>query len=143
MFTKKRVRKKNLPRVQKRRKRSFFIVAGATIVLSIGAIGLAYATQERPSILSPLSPDAVASEGSVVDAVRREMAKMNIHPESVRSSSGEIQVLLSNNQMVIMSPNQDVSSQLASLQVITTRLTMEGKRFSRLDLRFDKPVISF
>ena len=52
------------------------------------------------------------------------------------------QITLNGNEQVIISTNKDISQQIASLQLITTRLTMEGKRFSRLDLRYDQPVLS-
>jgi hypothetical protein len=55
------------------------------------------------------------------------------------SSSAYLITLAGNSEVIIK--KDDVASQIASLQLIMTRLTMEGKGFARLDLRFDRPVI--
>lgn len=47
------------------------------------------------------------------------------------------------NGEVILSLEKDIATQIASLQLTIANLTIEGKRFSRLDFRFDKPVISY
>lgn len=49
-------------------------------------------------------------------------------------------ITLPDNAEVLIG-SENIPAQIASLQQITSRLTMEGKRFSRLDLRFDRPVI--
>ncbi|MBI5044708.1 MAG: hypothetical protein HZC02_02175 [Candidatus Levybacteria bacterium] len=58
--------------------------------------------------------------------------------EQVGSSDFRLQTQLG---VVFLTSNRDLSVQLTSLQRILSRLTMEGKKFVRLDLRFDKPVI--
>lgn len=57
------------------------------------------------------------------------------------ASDGAVLVQLTDNGAVIFSKGKDIGQQVASLQFILNQLTMEGKRFSRLDLRFDKPII--
>jgi hypothetical protein len=44
---------------------------------------------------------------------------------------------------VILSSGKDLDSQLSSLQLILSRLTIEGKKLKKLDFRFDNPVVSF
>jgi hypothetical protein len=48
---------------------------------------------------------------------------------------------LSNKSEIFLTRDKDINPQLASLQFILSRLTMEGKGFRSLDLRFDKPII--
>lgn len=49
-------------------------------------------------------------------------------------------ITLPDNGEVIIK-KQDLLRQISSLQFVLSRLTMEGKRFLRLDLRFEHPVI--
>lgn len=49
-------------------------------------------------------------------------------------------ITLPDNGEVIVK-KQDLQKQINSLQFVLSRLTMEGKRFLRLDLRFERPVI--
>lgn len=50
-------------------------------------------------------------------------------------------VFLKNGGEVILSSKKDLTSQVSSLQLLINRLTIEGKSFKRLDLRFTNPVI--
>lgn len=52
-------------------------------------------------------------------------------------------VFLGNNAEILLSENKDIAEQITSLQFILVRLTMEGRQFRKLDLRFSKPVIVF
>jgi len=54
-----------------------------------------------------------------------------------------ISVALSDGTEVLLSSRKDLSSQIDSLQLTTQRLTIQGKHISRIDLRFDRPVVSF
>lgn len=60
--------------------------------------------------------------------------------EIKRSSDSAIIVLLKDNGEVYLSEDNYVE-ELPSLQRIISQLTMEGKRFKRLDLRFERPII--
>ncbi len=48
---------------------------------------------------------------------------------------------LKDGSIIILSSVKRLRDQIASLQFMLTRLKMEGKLFTSLDLRFDKPVI--
>lgn len=76
--------------------------------------------------------------------LERALAKKGVDFESIviSSDSGYI-VQLKTGEEVLMSKTRSLDEQISSLQVILPRLTMEGKRFTRLDLRFDRPVIVF
>lgn len=51
-------------------------------------------------------------------------------------------VRFKDGEEVIFSSKKSLDPQVTSLQFMLSRLTIEGKRFVRLDLRFDKPVIT-
>lgn len=59
------------------------------------------------------------------------------------SSNSSILVNLAGGEEVFFSEGKPFDNQVSSLQFILSRLTIEGKRFSRLDFRFDKPVVTF
>lgn len=58
-----------------------------------------------------------------------------------KESSQQYKIDLENNGEVIISSKKGIAEQLSSLQVVLSRLTMEGKKFKRLDLTYDRPVI--
>ncbi len=49
---------------------------------------------------------------------------------------------LSSGEEILFSSNKSLETQVSSLQLIISRLTIEGKRIIRLDFRFDKPVVT-
>ena len=50
-------------------------------------------------------------------------------------------VFLESGEKVIISKKKILDSQISSLQLISSRFTIEGKHFVSLDLRFDRPVL--
>lgn len=60
--------------------------------------------------------------------------------EITESSESGIIVSLKDNGVIYLS-EEKYAEELPSLQLIISQLTMEGKRFKRLDLRFERPII--
>ena len=52
-------------------------------------------------------------------------------------------VNLKDGGQVIITQDKNIENQISSLQLILSRLTIEGKRFKSLDFRYDKPVVLF
>lgn len=52
-------------------------------------------------------------------------------------------VTIDTDEQVLFCLQKDLIQQFSSLQVTEQHLTIEGKRFHRLDFRFDNPVISY
>lgn len=64
--------------------------------------------------------------------------------ESVHASTDSAYIVnLKEGGRVIFSTKKDLPSQVRSLQIILSRLTIDGKRLKVLDFRFDKPVVSY
>lgn len=55
----------------------------------------------------------------------------------------EVRVWLENNLLCLFNLTKDINEQLDSLQLISSRAKIEGKQITRIDLRFDKPVIAY
>lgn len=100
-----------------------------------------------PPLLRPIPVQTAAAQIPASDqeeqTITKKLAEVDIIPEDVKKMpDGNFQVDLKDNGYIIVSQSRNLSVQIASLQVILQRLTMEGKRFAKLDLRFDKPVIT-
>lgn len=52
-------------------------------------------------------------------------------------------ITLEDDSEIFISANRSLPRALSSLQYILSRLTMEGREFARLDLRYEKPIIVF
>lgn len=54
-----------------------------------------------------------------------------------------ILVKLNSGEEIFFSPEKSLNFQVSSLQLILSRLTIEGKRFNRIDFRYESPIITF
>ena len=91
------------------------------------------------SFISPLAKYKTYKSNSIEEI----LSKNNILFDKVQvaTDSSYIVFLKDDGQVSVSAKN--LSSQISSLQLILQRLTIEGKKFKRLDLRFDKPIIEF
>ena len=110
----------------------FFIFFGGLFFISSKFFNNGY-------LLIPLAQNKIYKTNSIEDILQ----KNNIQFEKINASDSAHIVLLKDNGEVDISDNKNINSQISSLQLILSRLTIEGKKFKRLDLRFDKPIIEF
>lgn len=72
------------------------------------------------------------------------LSKNNISFSSITlATDSSFLVKLTNDEEAILASDKPIENQISSLQLVLSRLTIEGKRFIRLDFRFDKPIITF
>ncbi len=151
MFSKKIIRRnKNVIRKIK-------ICIFLTFLLSIGIFfGYEKFFTKRYDFLSPISsfqtnvPTFYPTNNSLnknkdISLLETLLKKSAISYESIGVSSQEaaLLVVLKDEENVIISRNKDLKEQISSLQLILSRFTIEGKKFSRLDFRFERPVVVF
>lgn len=74
--------------------------------------------------------------------IKTELQKKAIEYTGIYKYRDSYLIILKDNKEVLVAENKSITQQIASLQFILNRLTMEGRKFKRLDLRFDKPVIT-
>lgn len=120
----------------------FFIIS---LVVLFGYLGLSRFFFNNSSIVSPLSLKNIITTENEINTVQLEskLQKNNIAIESISAMpDGLFLIKLSMGEEVILSSKKNIDAQISSLQLILSRLTIEGKRFSRLDFRFDKPVVT-
>ncbi len=103
----------------------------------------------RPNIVSPVSISAQQNKSTTIDpqfAVNQTkslLSKYNISFQSVDQTGDTIKIQLSDDSQALLTTNKNPESQIASLQLALNQFTIEGKKFKKLDFRFDKPVVSF
>ena len=141
-------KKKELPRKRRRFIRKIIFFSSFLFALFVIAIGVAFYLLllkfQKPLFISPVPALQVAQadQGEFIDQqFERALQTKHIDYTSVKSENGSIIVTLLDKSTVTFSSQKDIMSQIASLQYILSHLTMEGRQFSSLDLRFDQPVV--
>lgn len=144
MWSKKRLLKKE----KKHRSRKFYLLS----VISSGVIGIilmALGTlliMNEPLFTSPLPMFMSWGTGTTKEDTQKSIGKI-LKEKSIKfttvkkESQDRYSIQLQDNGQVFINPEKGVAEQLSSLQVVLSRLTMEGKKFKRLDLTYDRPVI--
>ena len=130
-----------------RDRKQFLIKIYSLLGLIVLSVLIGYLTSlklfYKHGYISPLS--AVLSQDTQsnqdTDTVKEKLLQQKIDVDSVTSENDNYKIILKSGEEVIFSSHKDLSQQISSLQFILSRLTMEGRRFTRLDLSFDKPVI--
>lgn len=124
-------------------KKKLFILFITIFLLSL-SLFTAYRYSYLPKhIISPL-PQNKAMYHNSTEELKILLHKNNISFSSIISSSDSAYLLIGpQGEEIVFSSKKNLDSQVSSLQLILSRLTIEGKGFKRLDLRFDKPVIVF
>lgn len=146
---------------QKKNNRHFFartilFLAISLLVLSVGLFSFSQLFPNlwfiKSTFVSPIP--TVLSKSNKQDSQDRNIAttqvlqaillKNNIpfSSTSLLSDSSYLVQLIAGEE-VLLSSKKPLASQISSLQLLLSRFTIEGKRFTRLDLRFDKPIAVF
>ena len=86
----------------------------------------------------------LADDDTIKNRIGAELQRQHVTYTRIDTSGqNTYSIQLPDGGVVFVTKNKDITVQIASLQVIYNRLTMEGKRFKKLDVRFSKPVITF
>ncbi len=139
-------RKRALPNRRNRRKRIGKILGILCLCIGIFFAGFMLLLRKGDVLIRPIPEGSFSQVLGSTDDTTREIEKglkeqKIAYKEVKKAANASHKVVLSSGEEVLLSDTKDLSSQLSSLQVIISRLTMEGKRFSKLDLRFDRPAI--
>lgn len=143
--------KKNISRKKRR-----YVVWFKRVVLVLLGITLIFLARElytfitKPPYVSPV-PAIISRITQTSDLVEKKEALVRLLQEKkiaytaiAQANDKNVQVIiLPDESHVVVTLQKDLSVQVSSLQLILSRLTIEGKRFSRLDVRYNKPVIVF
>lgn len=120
----------------------FFLFAFLVTLIFLGVVSLVFFifSSNHKILLNPLSNRKNVFQNQVEET----LGKSGINFTSVKTASdSSYLVTLDNGSEVILNRNKNLQNQISSLQLILSRLTIEGKRFKSLDFRYDKPVVLF
>jgi cell division septal protein FtsQ len=142
VFAKRRRIKRNTAR--KTRPAIIFVVVILVLVIIGGLIWVNNSFgYGKAKYISPIAAGK-SSQISEVTLLEDALKNQNILYTSVaRGQEDSLLILLKDNGEVILSSKKDLRSQVTSLQLMLSRLTIEGKKLKVLDLRYNHPVISF
>ena len=90
--------------------------------------------------LNPLAVNKNSPKIKIEDMLEASNIKIT---RSVIGSQDFLEVDLKDGGKVIFSSKKDLKKQITSLQLMLSRLTIEGKKLKILDFRYDNPVVSF
>lgn len=122
-----------------------------SLVLIISSLLISYKLFiQKKSIVTPLPKVLSASQSPAAPGVdpKQTIQQALYEAKQPYDTIKEIdpvtyEITIDGDEEVLVTSQKDIHEQISSLQAITSQLTMEGKRFSRLDVRYDKPVIVF
>lgn len=119
----------------------FFGLLLITIFLSLVSAA-SYLVSSKVKILNPLAQNI--PQGNKKGTLEDELYKNNIQYSKVDiATDSSYLVFLKDDGTVLMSNEKNLGDQITSLQLILGRLTIEGRKFKKLDLRFNQPIIVF
>lgn len=105
---------------------------------------------QKPLFLSPvpkqasLLPNISKEKKDITDEVLKGLLlKNNISVASISATAQYYRLTLTTGEEILVSKEKALDLQLSSLQLVLSRLTIEGKKLQKIDFRFDKPVVLF
>lgn len=130
-------------RERKRLLTKTYILIGLVLLSSLASYLLSVKLFFKHGYISPLAHIVSQVEENSQDTgiVKEKLFQQKIDVASVTNENEKYKIVLTDESEIIFSSQKDLNQQISSLQFIMSRLTMEGRRFTRLDLTFDKPVI--
>lgn len=96
-----------------------------------------------PQVLGKILAPKGADEEKI-NLLKKMLKKNNISFVDISISTGSAYlVLLENGEEIMISKDKPLGLQISSLQLILSRLTIEGKKIVSLDFRYEKPIVIF
>ncbi len=118
----------------------FIALMGMVVLLGIVYLVFSLFFSQKQLFISPLALQKNIKHNQIDEMLE----KSGIAFTSVESAKDSTYLVnLKDGGQVIITQNKNVQNQISSLQLILSRLTIEGKRFKSLDFRYDKPVVLF
>ena len=120
----------------------FIALMGMVVLLGIVYLVFSLFFPQKQLFISPLALQKNTSRNQ--NQIDDLLQKSGIAFTSVENAKDSTYLVnLKDGGQVIITQNKNVQNQISSLQLILSRLTIEGKRFKSLDFRYDKPVVLF
>jgi len=122
-----------------KKKKILALVLLAIFLIALSVLLFSPRLTKKALFISPVTrnsnQDAKKIEKLLIDA--------NISFSSISFLGSYYIVALSDGGQVVLSLKKNIEKQIASLQPILKQLTIDGKKFNRIDFRFDKPLVVY
>lgn len=123
----------------------FLLFSLVLVCVSVAAFFLLPVFRKK-AFISPLPQNKyfiLVQNNSTTKNLENLLAKNKLSFSSISDFEGNsLLVKLNSGEEVIFSSKKPLDMQISSLQLVLSRLTIEGKRFTRLDFRFNNPVVA-
>lgn len=106
---------------------------------------------QNPKVISPLSlafskiRREILGEDTnkIIAQTEDNLSKHHLLYSSVTEKDTMLIIAFTDGTEAILTPKKNIEEQIDSLQVTMSRLTIQGKHISRVDVRFERPVVSY
>ena len=101
------------------------------------------------SLISPIGKayssvvNTIMSQDNNENEIRKKFSDHNMTITSLQQTDSDITITSDKNATYIFDKKKKIPEQITSLQLILSRLTIEGKQASKIDFRFNNPVVTF
>ena len=121
-----------------KKQRIFFVLILLLLIGFIILITKSYLSK-KALLISPIASTSIQDERNIeILLVDAQIAFVSV---SLEQDSYKIK--LQDGGDVVLSLKKNLDKQITSLQPILKQLTIEGKKFNRIDFRFDKPLVVY
>lgn len=132
-----------LPKKSLTKWKKLFKVLGVTSLILAIILALLFWLRGNLEMVKKNTPQFTQEKTVKLDDILIKMRFRLMEPKSTEVlSPTEFVIWLKDGLQVVMSSKKDIDSQLDSLQLILSRATIEGEKTKKIDLRFDKPVLT-
>ena len=126
-------------RSQSKKKRLLILVLLAIFLITLGILLFFPRLTKKALFISPVATNS-SQDAKKIETL---LLEADISFSSISFLDYYYIVMLSDGGQVILSLKKDIEKQITSLQPILKQLTIEGKKFNRIDFRFDKPLVVY
>jgi hypothetical protein len=125
---------------QSKKKRLLILVLLAIFLTALSILLFLSHLTKKTLYISPVTKDS-SQEAKKIETLLIDV-QIAFASISLQADSSYL-VMLEDGGEVIISLKKDIKKQIASLQPILKQLTIEGRKFNRIDFRFDKPLVVY
>ena len=126
-------------RSQSKKKRLLILVLLAIFLIALSILLFFPRLTKKALFISPVATNS-SQDAKKIETL---LLEADISFSSISFLDYYYIVMLSDGGQVILSLKKDIEKQITSLQPILKQLTIEGKKFNRIDFRFDKPLVVY
>ena len=126
-------------RSQSKKKRLLILVLLAIFLIALSILLFFPRLTKKALFISPVATNS-SQDAKKIETL---LLEADISFSSISFLDYYYIVMLSDGGQVILSLKKDIEKQITSLQPILKQLTIEGKKFNRIEFRFDKTLVVY